>query len=309
MNKIDLNELKARVSLELLFERDGHKLVNASGMKKCCCPFHMEKTPSCCVYPDNHFFCFGCHASGTVIDYTMLRYGFNFKEAVQHLESKVGPIPSEPFKPFVAPVNRETPPLSGAEAMISKWNTETYLDSLVSLSLQLCVSVDSLRSLDCVWAKEHKAWAFPMRDDRGSAVGIRLRALPGKKWAVKGSKEGLFYGPLLVRNTTWICEGPTDTSAGITLGLNIIGRPSCQGAVDYTVKRLQRLECREAIVISDNDAPGLKGSERLESRLPCRYREVVLPCKDLREFVKLGGTRQLLESMASKQLPRRSPLK
>ena len=35
----------------------------------CPCPFHNEKTPSMKLYPD-HYYCFGCHAHGDVIDLT-----------------------------------------------------------------------------------------------------------------------------------------------------------------------------------------------------------------------------------------------
>ena len=47
------------------------------------CPFHTEKTPSFCIYPEtNSFVCFGCNQSGDVITYVMLINNFNFKEAV-----------------------------------------------------------------------------------------------------------------------------------------------------------------------------------------------------------------------------------
>ena len=32
-----------------------------------CCPFHPDKTPSLRLYPD-HYYCFGCHAHGDVVD-------------------------------------------------------------------------------------------------------------------------------------------------------------------------------------------------------------------------------------------------
>jgi len=47
------------------------------------CPFHAEKTPSFCLYPEtNSFFCFGCNQNGDVITFVMLLNNFNFKEAV-----------------------------------------------------------------------------------------------------------------------------------------------------------------------------------------------------------------------------------
>lgn len=305
MNKIDAAEIKSRISIESLFKNDGHKLLNASGMKKCCCPFHNERTPSCCIYPDGHFYCFGCNASGSVIDYVMLRDDVDFKAAIEKLSN--GWTLVKKFNPPLTAMKRETAPLEGAEEIIQRWKGETNTDELSLLAHTLGVCKLALVSLECVWARPHSAWGFPMRNHLGVPVGIRLRDNSGKKWAVKGSKEGLFFGYLEPRKPIWIVEGPTDCAAGIQLGLNIVGRPSCQGAMDETVKLIDFLESREVIIISDNDAAGLKGSERLESRLPVPFRETVLPCKDLREFVKLGGTRQLLESMVSKQLPQRKP--
>ena len=34
-----------------------------------CCPFHNDRTPSLKLN-DTYFYCFGCHATGDVIDFT-----------------------------------------------------------------------------------------------------------------------------------------------------------------------------------------------------------------------------------------------
>ncbi len=38
---------------------------NPAGMVRC--PFHDDRTPSLKLYPD-HYYCFGCHAHGDVVD-------------------------------------------------------------------------------------------------------------------------------------------------------------------------------------------------------------------------------------------------
>lgn len=53
------------------------------------CPFHEEKTPSFTVF-DDRFFCFGCKASGDVIDFVRRTSGSNFLEAVHFLGAKYG---------------------------------------------------------------------------------------------------------------------------------------------------------------------------------------------------------------------------
>jgi DNA primase len=56
-----------------------------------CCPLHGEKTPSFSVSPDKQlFYCFGCHAGGTVIQFVMDVERLSFYEAVQQLANRVG---------------------------------------------------------------------------------------------------------------------------------------------------------------------------------------------------------------------------
>lgn len=57
--------------------------VNEQG--KILCPFHAEKTPSCHIYPDNKFKCFGCGKSGSVIDLYAQIKGISIKEALKEL--------------------------------------------------------------------------------------------------------------------------------------------------------------------------------------------------------------------------------
>lgn len=70
------------VPLESLY--DGH-LSKSYGRFCGLCPFHEERTPSFTIYPDNHYFCFGCKASGDSISYYMKKMNKNFKEAVYEL--------------------------------------------------------------------------------------------------------------------------------------------------------------------------------------------------------------------------------
>ena len=49
------------------------------------CPLHNEKTPSFTIYPDNHYWCFGCQQGGDSIELIREPYDFNFVEAVGFL--------------------------------------------------------------------------------------------------------------------------------------------------------------------------------------------------------------------------------
>lgn len=55
------------------------------------CPFHNEKTPSFNVSTTKQlYYCFGCHAGGTVITFMMQYYHYTFQEALQVLADRAG---------------------------------------------------------------------------------------------------------------------------------------------------------------------------------------------------------------------------
>ncbi len=55
------------------------------------CPFHQESQPSLSVHPERGlFYCFGCHASGDVIDFYSQINGLDFVEAVRELAGEAG---------------------------------------------------------------------------------------------------------------------------------------------------------------------------------------------------------------------------
>ena len=54
-----------------------------------CCPFHEDRHPSMKLNKD-YFFCFGCGASGDVIDFTARLFGLSPYAAAQKLETDFG---------------------------------------------------------------------------------------------------------------------------------------------------------------------------------------------------------------------------
>jgi len=61
------------------------------------CPFHSERTPSFSVSPSKKmFFCFGCHAGGSVITFVQKAENLDFSDAVEYLANRAGlPLPKE----------------------------------------------------------------------------------------------------------------------------------------------------------------------------------------------------------------------
>lgn len=175
------------------------------------------------------------------------------------------------------------------------------------LAYDLGVSERSLKALGTAYSPHQRAFAFPMADSGGAVIGIRLRTDDGKKFAVKGSKQGLFLPDLEVAaldpRTVLICEGPSDTAAALTLGLYAIGRPACLGCEEMVAVALAILGARDVIVCYDNDGPGARGADKLIANLKgFRVRRFVPPTKDLRNFLHLGGSMELLLSMTSNSI-------
>lgn len=197
-----------------------------------------------------------------------------------------------------------SPPTPAFDVILSGWRASSN-GEMDGLSVSLGVDKQALLDLGGCYAHEYHAFAFPMSDASTKIVGIRLRS-DNRKWAVRGSKSALFipYGALgrLSARTVLICEGPTDTSAALTLGFFAIGRPACLGCEEMVAEVLAELGTSDAIICYDNDNPGVLGAERLAHTLPMRVTRFVPPCKDLRAFVAAGGTKEVLISMVSNTL-------
>ncbi len=91
------------------------------------CPFHHDTHPSLKLNED-YFFCFGCGATGDVIDFTARLFGISQREAVQKLAADFG------LKPL-PPAQQQNIPRPDAES------------SLAMERLCICILSDYLRLL------------------------------------------------------------------------------------------------------------------------------------------------------------------
>ena len=196
---------------------------------------------------------------------------------------------------YMRPPPKWQPPLINATKLMRDWVAGTSAAALAGLAASLGVSTASLVAVGAAWAPPHAAWAFPMCDGYGNVVGIRLRNERGK-FAVRGSRQGIFLAAVPAQKTLFVCEGPTDTAAAVELGLFAAGRPNCCcGGVEVRTYA-RRHECAHAVIVSDNDKPGLDGARRVGAELRMPYAIYVPPAKDLREFCRLGGSRSMIEN-------------
>ena len=225
------------------------------------------------------------------------------------LDAAALPLPR--WKPPRKP--RQTRPGStieeGLDEMIRQMIGGVADHMLNHLSVELGVTPQSLRRLSIGWCSGQRAWAFPMSDAHAHWIGVRLRSDTGRKWAIAGSKSGLFLpdrwklsGPLL------IVEGPTDAAAALDWGFDVLGRPSCNDGGEMIHAILKRHR-RDVVILSNLDEPkhrpdgsvfypGQQGAEALANRIhwACNTLKVIFPPpgmgKDARTWLNRGGERE-----------------
>lgn len=96
--------IKQTVTTRQAAERYGLS-VNQSGMVRC--PFHEDHNPSMKV--DDRFYCFGCHASGDVIDFTARLFSISLKDAAKKLSEDFGIDPRPPAQSDIPNCYAEPP--------------------------------------------------------------------------------------------------------------------------------------------------------------------------------------------------------
>ena len=212
-------------------------------------------------------------------------------------------------KPVQLPPKRWTPP-----QVVFNPESVRFKSCGEDLAAELGVSMAALRTLSVGWSDQYGAWMFPMRNGKNEIVGYNRRFKDGSKKILAGTKAGLYIPQLDIQQPAFICEGGSDTAAPLDLGFFAIGRFNVSsGAQDlkqfFSINRIFK-----AVIVADNDSlknlngrqarPGIEGALRLKKELgvsSCVW-QPPSPCKDVREFVKRGGTKQLIESDINKKV-------
>ncbi|MBA3845914.1 MAG: DNA primase [Planctomycetes bacterium] len=82
---------KVRDATDLVQLMGEYTTLRRSGQNHtCCCPFHQERSPSCYVYDDGHYHCFGCGAHGDAITLIRDKERLEFVDAIELLARRAG---------------------------------------------------------------------------------------------------------------------------------------------------------------------------------------------------------------------------
>ncbi len=255
------------------------------------CPAHDDRNPSLSVgVGDDGRILFYCHA-GCDTNEILAALGLRMSDLFADSPSRRGS-----RRVFTLKLSQSTPKVD-LPKYVEACQIPRGHPRLEAIAHSLGVSPESLFRLQVGWDHQRQAVTFPMSDALGHIVGIRFRRSDGSKLSLRGGSEGLFLpidlqprpGQLL------ITEGPTDCAAALSLGFQALGRPSCTGAQTQVVELVRRLRPTQAVIVADNDAPGLEGGRKLARALILHVSDLRLiqpppGTKDLRAWVRQGGT-------------------
>ena len=197
--------VKAAISVKDAAEQYGLK-VNRNGMT--CCPFHDDRHPSLKLNED-YFYCFGCGATGDVIDFTARLFGLSSYEAAQKLVADFGLDPDKP--PAAAALRKSKYPLVRAFRqdelycrrvlndylrLLEDWRVrysphspEEKLDDRFVESCQMLDYVEHLADILAVGELEHRVKAVQMLLSDGTITRLEERLNRLKKEARQSERS------------------------------------------------------------------------------------------------------------------------
>ena len=248
-------------------------LQRAGSEWKGCCPFHADRSPSFTIFAGGErFHCFGCGASGDVLDFVQRAYGVSLPEAAQRLGA--GDLPT--IQPAHGSEFRRAVKPDTSGAALSLWNStvpaagtpvEAYLafrgiNSPIPPDIRFQrLPCDNLGALPCLVAA--------VRNVAGDVTGIQRIWLAhdgmGKADVTKpkrslGNIKGgaIRLGDLDGSGVVTVCEGPED---GLSL-LEMLGGPVWIAVGASFMPAMQfPPEVRSVVIGADNDQAGRSNAQ------------------------------------------------
>lgn len=212
---------------------------------KCSCPWHDDRDPSFTLYVNTlgvqRWACSPCGASGDVYDLIQRVEGVGFIDSLLRAEELLEAMPAQRELSLRAaePFDRRA-----AERLLAAAHT-TARENFGWLGVALGMVDDgvSREEREMVDAILSAGWVlglgpegeavFPHLDYSGQLVGLKFRALDGRRWTFPGSRFAHLYGGWHAREhrNVLLCEGETDTIwADLqSPGVDVLGLPSGAG--------------------------------------------------------------------------------
>lgn len=262
-----------------------------------CCPFHADRSPSFTIFDGGRrFHCFGCGASGDVLDFVQRAYGVTLPEAARMLGADEVP------KIALSPIPLADTEVKASQARaVSIWGravpaagtpAESYLrfrgisppyPPALRFTRLPCGNLDAL---PCMVAA--------VRDVDGEVIGIQRIWLAadgmGKAGVAKpkmslGAIKGgaIRLGELDGTGCLTVCEGPED---GLSL-VEMLGGPVWASAGTSFLPAMQfPSEVRSIVIGADNDPAGKDAADKAVHAFTARglYVRIIRPLDGFKDF-------------------------
>jgi len=197
-------------------------------------------------------------------------------------------------------INSDSPQRDDLDDLQEEFQQEIskHRNRVQMLAENLGLPSEVLDEYEIGWSEDDRAFTFPERNAERQIIGIHIRNLHGDKWAIPGSKRGLFISNKHKHtNRLLICEGLTDTATMTALGFAAIGRSNCVGSGSHVEKWVNTHKSSDIVIVADNDPDcrGMKGAENLAAQLCLHASSVRIihppaEIKDAREWLRTGAT-------------------
>lgn len=269
------------------------------------CPFHDDNKSSFLYNLESDYWkCFACDKKGDSFEklYAELE-GLSLEIVEQALSTKYS--------------NEDKPSLSKVD--VRKWH-----ELLMSMP-ELCITLEEKKG----WTKEVlqkfeigytlDRISIPVYNNSNRLVNVRFYSIKGgvKTLNHKGNKSPCFIFPINVltqNDRVILCEGESDTLAGLSLGLPCITLTG--GAYSFDPKLTRYFKDKQVRIVYDNDDAGRKGATKAHKLLSGAAKSVFiteLPVKEDKEdlsdlILKYGATRQdIIELVETSVVPDDTP--
>jgi DNA primase len=292
---VDFARVKAEASFEQILERYGVRIGGRGKKRMALCPFHPDTKPSCSIHLGrNVFYCFGCGAKGSVLDFVARIENVSIADAAARVQEICG-LRSEPLASQTYGARADTresnhgrapaSPLPPLPFRLKLDPAHPYLSGrgvspelAVQWGLGYCACGTIMQGSICI----------PIHDERGALVayaGRRAsddipRGVPKYLLPRGFEKRRVLFGLCRVKGSEHLIlvEGYWSVFRLHTLGLPAV---ALMGRVLSTEQEtlLKEFGARMLTLLLDGDRPGREATERLLPRLATDFfvRVVHLP--------------------------------